>query len=202
MTIERVTSHVEDGLDLFLEQFKNRPRFAGWLKSYLRQVQLLDDAIYDVIVARLIDRAVGAQLDQIGRLVGERRKDRDDPTYRIFIRARILINRSNGTTPELLAILALVTETHFTFAEYQPATWGIEFDEEPEYDPLLLYTMLHQAKAGGVNLHFVSPTTTEDMQFRWSSVGDVNDPDQGYGDAADPDTFGLLSDALSLRGEP
>lgn len=201
MPIARITDHEDQGLELLLTQFQGRPRLAAWLRSYLRQVQLLEDAIYDVIIARMIDRAVGAQLDQLGRLVGERRLDRDDDTYRVFIRARILVNRSTGTAPELLAILDLITEIHFTFGDYQPAAWFIEFDEEPEYDPVLFYEILHAAKSGGVRLHMVSPTTTSDMQFRWSSVGDPDDPNQGFGDANDEDTFGLLSDAVTQRDD-
>lgn len=200
MPLERVTTHVEDGLDLLLDQFKGKPRLRGWLASYLRQVQLLEDAIYDVIVARMIARAVGDQLDQIGRLVGERRLDRNDTIYRVFIRARILTNRSNGTAPELLAILALTTAVHFVFGDYQPACWLVEFDAVLEYDPTIFYELLYRAKAGGVSLVMVAPTTTESMQFRFgdaSASGVLTTPsNQGMGDADDPDTFGLLSDAV------
>jgi hypothetical protein len=42
----------------------------------------------------------------------------------------------------------------------------------------------------------VSPTAAPEKQFLYSSVGDVDVPDNGYGDANNPDDFGLLSDGI------
>ena len=46
----------------------------------------------------------GVQLDRIGAIVGEPRASSDDATYRILIQAKILVNKSNGASPQMLAI--------------------------------------------------------------------------------------------------
>lgn len=197
MPIRRVPDHVDQALDLLLTQYQERPRFAAWLRSYLRQVQLLSDATFAVILARMIDRAVGAQLDQIGRIVGELRQDRVDGLYRIFIRARIRINRSQGTIVDIIDVLNIIAGVPFLADEAFPSAYLVELEEEPEIDPVLIFRALQDTKAGGIGMNMISPTTTPDMQFRFSDANSVdNDPDQGFGDANDPDTFGLLSAAV------
>lgn len=204
MALSPVTDHVERGLENLIDQFKGRPRMESWVASYLKEVQALSDAAWEVLISRLIDDAVDAQLDVLGKIVGEPRNERDDDTYRLFISARVRINRSLGLSLDILEVLAIIASgTPKLVLEYYPAALLIEFLEETEHDPVLLFLMMLQTKAGGVGLNMIAPTTTPDMQFRW---GDADDPDvsttpstQGFGDASDPDTYGLLSDAISLR---
>lgn len=199
---QKYLAHVSEGLARLLTQYQEKPVLRGWLKAYLKQVQLLEDATYDVIVKRLIDVAVDEQLDTIGRIVGEQRKDRDDDTYRVFIRARIMINRSQGRTQDMLDALELITDKPHLFLEYFPAAFWIEFLEVPEYDPVMLFTMLRDAKAAGVGLTMVVPTVAEVSQFRW---GDANTlpgssvATKGFGDVNVASTGGRLSDAVTVR---
>lgn len=190
---------VQEGLDLLLDQFKNKPRIEGWLKSYLRQTQLLVDAAYDVLVKRWIDNATGAQLDAIGRLVGEGRKGREDELYRLFIRARIRINRSAGKVTDVLEVLAIISPgTSVRYHESYPAGIVIVYLEAPEYDTQILFEMLRDTKAGGVRLNVVAPTGDPSKLFLYDDVdAPLNEPDHGYGDIDDPQDFGLLSDVLS-----
>lgn len=46
----------------------------------------------------------GAQLDRIGRLVGQPRSGATDDQYRYYLRARIAANRSDGTTDKIIAV--------------------------------------------------------------------------------------------------
>lgn len=199
MGLERFPDHVEQGLELLLEQFKGKPRIAAWLKSYLRQCQLLEDATYDVIIKRLIDNAEGDQLDVIGRIVGEERLGRTDAIFKLFISARIRINRSKGAIQDLIDVLSIVSETAYRLDELFPASIHIEFGAVPETDPVLLFGMMHDTKAGGIGLRMTAPTTTADKVFIFSNAGDADVADNGFGDANNPDTFGLLSDAVTIR---
>ena len=58
---------------------------------------------------RVVGVAVGAQLDVLGRIVGEARLGDPDANYRLRIKAGILLNVSSGTPEELLAIFRLLT---------------------------------------------------------------------------------------------
>lgn len=57
---------------------------------------------------RRLENAAGAQLDVIGKIVGQAREGADDSTYYRRIRGRILANRSSGTVQEIYEVLALV----------------------------------------------------------------------------------------------
>lgn len=202
MTLAPVTDHVERGLSRLIEQYQGRPRLEAWVRSYLREVQALSDAAWDVLVSRLIDDSEGAQLDVLGKIVGEARGDLDDETYRVFIRTRIRINQSNGQPEDIIAVLLLIApDTAYLFNEYYPAAMAVELLEEPGISPEKLLDLLLQTKAGGVHLTVVSPTADEDTRFLF---GDADDPGvltdtsmNGCGDADDPATFGLLSDAVT-----
>jgi len=203
--LTRVTDHVEQGLALLLDQYKRKPRIEAWVRSYLRQVQVLEDAAFDVRVKRLLDNAEGVLLDVIGRIVGEPRRSRGDDVYRLFIAARIRINRSKGGAQDVLAVLAIIaggTPTHFD--ERSPAVMLIEFQEPTEHDPVLLLGMLRDTKAGGMGLRMLAPTTRSDRQFRWGDARkDLSAPARnGVGDVTATSDGGLVSDVVTMRGQP
>ena len=199
MVPTRVPDHVEKGLALTLSQYRERPIFLAWLASYLRQVQDLEDATYDTIVSRFLDRAKNAQLDLIGKIVGESRKGRGDDLYRVFVGARIRINRSFGRYRDVLEVYNIICSAPKLLLEIAPARLRLELLDVPSIDPVLILEMLRDTKAGGVGLSMVSPTTEPSKQFRACSVGDTSVHDWGCGDANSPASFGLVSDAVTMR---
>ncbi len=186
MTPERDIDHVGQGLALLISQFRGKPRLEGWARAYLRQCQLLEDAIYDVLIKRLIDNAEGVNLDTIGRIVGELRFGRSDATYKIFIGARVRINRSRGNTTDVLEVLGMITKTSLIFNEYNPACLFIEMLTVPDQEPILIYIMAHDTKAGGVKLTLIAPTTNTRAARPKSAVGGpANNALYALGDARD-----------------
>lgn len=81
------------------------PNLNAFLAALLKQVQKAEDALKAVILVRFIGFATGANLDSIGRLVGEDRLGRlDDDIYRKAIRLRIFINGSSGRPEDIIYI--------------------------------------------------------------------------------------------------
>lgn len=182
--LPKVLDHADQGVARLLTQYRRRPLIDAWARAYLNQVQKLEDACWEVIIARFIDSAVGDQLDMIGRIVGELRHDRIDVTYRVFIRARIRINRSKGNTKDVLDVLNIITAAPLFFREYQPACLFIQLNQIADEDVVLLYGQLRDTKAGGVKLVLIAPTTNTEM-FLPRSVGAIvttNDPTHACGD--------------------
>jgi hypothetical protein len=197
--LDHMLDHVEQGLDRLLDQYKGKPRIAGWIKAYLRQVQQLEDAAYDVLIKRLIDNAKDVQLDMVGRIVGELREGRDDDFYRVCIYARVRINRSRGNVDDVLAVLALITVTPVVFHEYRNACLSLTFLAVTEYDPVAIFKPLSQTKAGGVKFTMIVPTTNSIMLLPMTWDG-TSDPNFAVGDANALDvSFGLASDVVTLR---
>jgi hypothetical protein len=170
MTLERKTDHVEDGISKLLEQYKGKPRIAALLSSYLRRVQELDDAAWDVLVSRLIDTAVNEQLTVLSRLVGEPVRLADDERQRVLVRARIAVNRSSGHGDDILRVAGLLFDREFELTEHFPAAMVVRVLEPMSAIPELEQSMLEQAAAGGVRIdvHF-SEDETEDW-LTWDSL--------------------------------
>jgi len=76
--------------------------------AFAGPAQDVENVLQQLLLQRWIDTAVGVQLDQLGKIVGQAREGRDDDDYRRFIRARILTNRSDGRFETLITIALLV----------------------------------------------------------------------------------------------
>ena len=90
-------------------QFDNATNLRALVLAYSQEMQNIEDATWSMLRQRLLAEAVGAQLDQWGKIVGEDRGGLPDETYRKQIQARLLTNRSHGTPDELTAILRILT---------------------------------------------------------------------------------------------
>lgn len=175
MAIEHITDHVEQGLALPIDQYRNTVRFRGVLKSYLTAIQDAEDGVWSSILGRLLDNAIGAQLDAIGRIVGEERADREDDLYRVFLRARIRVNHSNGHANDVIAVVRLIGAGAFTYHDYYPASVDVHFSA-PASLPGLASPEIEQAIAvlaretvgAGVNLAVIANSySTSDEMFSY-----------------------------------
>lgn len=156
MPITKIEDHAEQGEALLLAQFRDRPRIKALLYSYLRRVQELEDAAFDVLVGRLIDEATGYLLEVLGRIVGQANEGSwDDDTYRLFIKARIRANQSNGHGDDVIDVLNLVESADFVLSEVYPAAMFVDFATPPDADPLILIELARLAKGAGVQLQLL-----------------------------------------------
>lgn len=88
------------------EQYHSTVTWNQWVDNVLGpQFQDLEDAGQSLLTLPSIDDSVGAQLDVIGRIVGQSRLGFDDPTYRMLLKARVLSNRSTGTTEDIYKVM-------------------------------------------------------------------------------------------------
>lgn len=120
--------------------------------------QALEDALWQLLVQRTVDTAIGVQLDVIGRVVGQSRDGLGDDSYRRYIRARISVNRSRGTLGDLLGVAKLVllgvTGARFEVETQTIATVVVRVPDIALADSIrdtLLY-FLRLAKVAGVRV--------------------------------------------------
>lgn len=166
MPLEHQTDHETTGLLNRIGIYKEEqsPVLEAILKSYLPQIQAIEDAAMDVLNLRWPDTAEGEQLNVLGRIVGEQRQGRGDAAYASAIQARIKINRSSGTRPELITILELLTSNSFHFENTPPAAFvvwmaGAMTDDEASY----LALALGDAQLAGVNGQLVYHNEATDV---------------------------------------
>jgi hypothetical protein len=160
--------HVERSVLQLIEIFR-KPRNQEWLRTGVGQVQEIEDALWQLYTAFDLDTGVGAALDLVGGILGERRDGRADADYRAALRARILVNQSNGRIEDMIAVLlALDPAAIIQDREVYPA--GIRFEVRSTFagaSERTMARMLRQAKPAGVRLTFV-PVNTADTMI-WSS---------------------------------
>lgn len=70
--------------------------------------QSLESALQQLLVERSLDTAVGAQLDVIGKIIGQARNGQTDDDYRRYCRARVGVNKATGITENLITVTDLI----------------------------------------------------------------------------------------------
>jgi hypothetical protein len=199
--IERLADHADRAAALLTDIYR-KPRLMALLRSYAAEVQRLEDAYWDLLTKRSVADATGKTLDLLGRIVGQPRQGRSDDVYRIWIAARVLVNASSGTRPQLLAIVRkLVGEgVALRFEDEYPAAFTIHVDEAiVGADGVEIAKMIAQARAGGVGgqLHWFDDDA---HVFRFSSVADVPELDSAHG--FDVSRLAAVSDGRDMDFEP
>lgn len=196
MGYSRILDHTRAALDRLAEQYKGKPLLEGVIRVLSTRVQKAEDVLWQLFLQmRDIDNAEGAQLDVIGKIVGQPRDGSLDPEYRKRIRARIRANKSHGTPPDLMAVFDVLWEGLYTYRyvpQYQAGfAWRIL---DPVTDGLInLYLgFLRDAKSAAVRgiLEWQYHADADTFSF-------ADGPGLGFGDASDPDVGGRLAAARS-----
>lgn len=145
--------HVEQGTDRLLERFKNQPNMVGTLQVILRRMQRIEDVIWELYEGVWLDNAIGVQLDNLGDIVGELRKGRQDEVYRLWIRARIKINRSNGKISDTLELARLILEStaSIKYIPEYPAAYKVTVNNTA-VGAVDVSALLNQVRPAGVQL--------------------------------------------------
>jgi len=182
---------VDEIKERFLVQFSGAPVIEGINKAFGVQLQDLQNAIFQLFDILSIDGNEGVNLDRIGTLVGQLRNGKSDAEYRRFLKARVKINKSNGTIPKILEILAL-THPSETFSVREPKggvlifnmleTWiGVDLTE--------LMGILREIKGGGTRVELVYNRGGQDNDFLFAD-GDTVQTDVNHGFSNDAGTTG------------
>jgi hypothetical protein len=117
------TAYYSTAVSRLLVQYRDKPRMLSLLKSYAQEIQALEDALWGLCIARMIQNApTGDLLDKLGRIVGQLRYELDDATYLLYIKARIRANRSFGNPACLYAVMAALFG----------ASTSMEIDQSPK----------------------------------------------------------------------
>lgn len=148
------TNHQSEALAKLIEQFKRAPVLNGLLKSYAWSIQDLENAIWSVINSRFLANAQNAQLDLLGKLVGEGRGGRSDDDYRAIIKLRIRANRSQGGAEDLIQLCALAMDAApgaglVTYTDGAPMHWQIDVTDITSSVANALIELLPVAKMAG-----------------------------------------------------
>ena len=101
--------------------------------------------------------AQGAQLDALGKLVGQARAGLDDATYAQYISARVATDRSNGLVSDLITIISLIlndSSATITITQEGTATARVLIGGIAVTDALaaIIFSFIEEGKSAGVRI--------------------------------------------------
>jgi hypothetical protein len=158
-----ITVHRHKAPSRIIERWQ-KPNFLAILASYTPELQEVENALWDLLTSRYIDNATYAQLDLLGNLVGEAREGRVDAIYRVAVKARIAVNNSLGRTPDIIRVLRVLEPTiDVDLQDQGRASLKVEFLEPWAGDVDTTLEMVREAKAAGVSIQAVLPTSVNSI---------------------------------------
>lgn len=118
--------HIGRAFRRLLSQYRSKPRIVAFVRALARAANVCEEELFSVLISFDIDNANRNRLEIWGSLVGEQRGGLTDDEYRRFIKARMLVNTSNGTPDELIRILETVTyPSEVSYRDCFPACYMI-----------------------------------------------------------------------------
>jgi hypothetical protein len=154
----------------------------------------------DLYTNQWLDTATGELLDALGEIVGEPRYGRADDLYRVWLSARIWINRSSGTISDSYHLVRLIAGPDVAALYIPSGDAAYIFDVgNTDIEAGELYKLLDAVRPAGVrmDLHYsTTPDTSINFTLSSSSAFTQGDDVQGFADATAPGTGGILRGAL------
>lgn len=146
--------HIAKALSRLPEQLKNSTVLIALLKALLAPAQEIEEMFYALLALKSIDDATGAQLDLIGKLVGQSRGGNLDTDYRKFIRVRLSVNKSRGLRSDYIKIITLLYPTAKIEVRARGATAEVTIHGVviSNADAAIIMTFLQLAHGAGVRV--------------------------------------------------
>jgi hypothetical protein len=186
---EQITDHADRAVDRLGLQYR-KPKIEALVRAFMGPVQELEDTLWAMYTERFVSTAVGAQLDLIGRIVGQERLGYDDDGYRRLVRARIAANRSDGIVADLVTITTLVIDDEvadIVVDQQHPAAVVVRVEGEPvtEETANIAISLLRRGASGGVRILFEYSESDDTDTFAFDGGTGL-----GFGDSTNPATGG------------
>lgn len=189
MRATQIITHEEDALNRLLFQYKGKENLEKLIKDlYTTRTQSLENGLFQLYGRLDIDNSSGIQLDNIGTIVGQNRLGLPDATYRLFLKAKIGANVSEGDIPRVIDVWKLITNANVVqLLEAFPAEVDLYYDV-PLDDSLtaLAFVLIQNVVGAGIAVGFLAVfDPVEGFTLDGDVVGDDGtiDTDLGLGGA-------------------
>jgi hypothetical protein len=185
-----ISDHTQQALARLVTPLKGdaRPLFAAWCASHIDQWQDLEDAMQVWLASFDVDTCDEPRLTILGKLVGQTPVGSLE-TFRRMVKARIQVNRSNGTGPTLIRIARLLFDGEVWFDEGDCDITIYAREPLPgDVDGTILANLLRLAKMAGVGLLVVAQGEEDGLLLGDDTSYLTDDPAHGLADGASDGT--------------
>lgn len=157
--VTKIRQHAKDAKDRLLFQYKGKTNIENLIDSLLgTQIQDFENAAFTLFGRLNIDKSTGKQLDRIGDLIGQKREGKIDSLYRLFIKAKIGANISQGDIERLISVWKLLTNSSSVhLVEAFPAEVELYSDTALSTSSVNdAFTLIQKVSAGGVKVGYTA----------------------------------------------
>lgn len=169
--VARITDHEGEGVALLPGQLR-KEGVEGLVRGLMGPVQTLEDATHPLVVLG-IDESSGHALTQLGELLGLRRLDATtitDARFRVALHAWVRTMRSNGTLPDVDAVMAILTGEALDAGAWEvtevfPAAMLAEPTDALLTDDGYVGAIARRLRAAGVELQVICPPSGSAFLF-------------------------------------
>lgn len=175
-----ITTHITDALARLITQYKQALNLQNLITAIVTPIQTIENALAAMNTLMYLPNATGAQLDQIGVIVGlARTAGQSDADYLIALYEQITINIAEGQPETLIQIFVFLTAiTPAYMFEFFPGDVVFESMYQPpnQDNANSIIGVLQAAAPAGVSVGGIVtlPTTAP---FRYAGLL----PSAGYG---------------------
>lgn len=183
---------------------RRTPIFDAFYRAYAREFVALERAMGEVLLAKTIETAEGAQLDKLASIVFlERRTGETDSEFRVRIRSTFQSYLASGTLEDLDTAISQLLDADDGYSIQQVGTATIEVAiqsellEEQDLELEQFFDEVEAVTAGGVSIIAVERGT-----FRHTDELEPVESDRGYAEL-DPeaeDGEATLDDVIEGTG--
>lgn len=152
-------------MNLLLSQFHESPYLNAVQNAFLEQVAELESVFEEL--RHLIDQAVGTQLELLGKIVGQKRLGMSDVDYKLWIHARILLNKSRGIEGDLRELLQVLIQQEIEIREHSEVAFTVFIEQPCQQDAQRLFHIINEAKPLGVKARL--QITLKEPVFRFDT---------------------------------
>ena len=183
-----IDDHVGEMLDRLPGLHKNSTRLRQWLSIYGARIQILDNVLRGITAEALftIGTAIGAQLDQIGTILGIARDLRSDFNYRIILRTQaLLVLPERRTQARLMEIVRSLMDTDpgaIDYRQFPPKSYQLTISTAT-LDTLLSWIPILRRTRPASYVAILGWSATKHITYGDQSAT-VSKAWNGYGDAS------------------
>lgn len=191
----------DHGLARLLWQYRgSQPRMQAFLDALLDSFQSLENVAFEVLANRWPLTAEGDQLDVVGKIVGQARGERTDDQYRLYIIAKILINKSKGRLANITEILDLMGYPTIEVIEHYPAELLVSVAGADYGEDIGPFVKLASPAGVAFRWTFSDEDAGDTFQFANTLGADDTDSSSGFGDLgeATQTTGGYFGGGMTL----
>lgn len=183
-----ISDHEGEGVALLPGQLR-KPLVEGFTRGLMASVQRLETAAHPLVVLG-IDESSGHALTQLGEFMGLRRLDATtitDARYRVALHAWARAMGSNGTVPDVDAVLSILTGEDLDTGAWEvtevfPAAMLAEPTDALLTDDGYVGAIARRLRAGGVELQVHCPPAGDAFTFAAGDEAQEAGTDTGFAD--------------------